>query len=167
MGRTTVAVMAATMTSNPYSRPKEIAPKNTTCELCNRTMPTKDWPSHKNSKKHRQAESAEKAAADNTTGMNNFGADPAGFSPDMGDQITRNAGSTGDAWASSGNKDGWNVSGGFDKNTSSGYGGNNNSGGGGDSRACFTCGETGHQKRDCPQGGSSAGQGCFNCGEDG
>jgi hypothetical protein len=38
-------------------------------------------------------------------------------------------------------------------------------GGGGGDRACYGCGQTGHQKRDCPQG--TGGQACFNCGETG
>jgi cellular nucleic acid-binding protein len=155
------------MASNPYSRPKEIAPLNTTCELCDRTMPTKDWPSHKNSKKHRQAELAEKASSDNKAGINTFGADAAGFTPDNGGETPSNAAAGGDAWGSTGNGDSWNISGGFTTTSSSGYGGGNNTRGGADDRACFNCNEPGHQKRDCPKGSSGGGQGCFNCGEEG
>ena len=41
-----------------------------------------------------------------------------------------------------------------------------NNGGGGGGAACYGCGETGHQKRDCPQGGGGGGGGaCHTCGE--
>ena len=157
----------------------------TTCELCERTMPTKDWTSHKNSKKHRAAEAKEKAANEPAK-ENDFGGDSAGFTADAG-------GVGGDTWGggdtfgttTSGN-DAWGSGGGFDNNASSygntGGGGGDRAcfgcgqtghqkrdcpsgGGGGGDRACFGCGQTGHQKRDCPSGGSGGGQACFNCGE--
>jgi cellular nucleic acid-binding protein len=141
------------LASNPYPRPKEHVAMNTTCELCERTMPTKDWHSHKNSKKHRAAEAKEKGEPD---GVNNngFGGDAAGFTASTNFDTTN----TGD--------DAWGGSGGFNAGTSS-YG--NNTGGGGGDRACFGCGQTGHQKRDCPSGGGGGGGGgaCYGCGEEG
>ena len=63
---------------------------------------------------------------------------------------------------------------GFNTDAHGGFGANPsaNTNGGSDGRACFGCGETGHTKRDCPQGGSgglggSGGQTCYGCGEEG
>jgi cellular nucleic acid-binding protein len=132
----------------------------TTCELCTRTMPTKDWASHKNSKKHREAEAKEKEAAgcNNTT---SFGSDAAGFTAVAGfgaGNDTFGTTTTGnDAWTTSDNDANWGSNAG-----ASTYG---NNAGAGDNRACFGCGNTGHQKRDCPQGGSGGGdRTCFGCG---
>jgi len=41
-----------------------------------------------------------------------------------------------------------------------------NGGGGGGGGACFSCGEEGHMKWDCPTGGGNSGV-CYNCGEEG
>jgi hypothetical protein len=172
MGRGSVALQVSSLASNPYPPPKETTPMFTTCELCDRKMPTKDWASHKNSKKHRAAEAKEKSGSDNanTTG---FGTDSTGFTGDTtgfgsGDTFG-NTTSGGGASNLSGN-DGWGSSGGFDTNgATSGYGTNYNStGGGGGDRACYGCGQTGHQKRDCPQGGSGGSGGdraCYGCGD--
>jgi hypothetical protein len=134
------------MMANPYPRAKEHIPRMTLCELCNRSLPTKDWPGHKNSKKHRQAEAKERGDNDNNN-ANEFAnaANEFGF----GDAFTTTNTSGNDAWGSG---DGFTS-----------Y--NTNSGGGDSDRACFGCGETGHQKRDCPKG--SGGQACYNCGETG
>jgi cellular nucleic acid-binding protein len=133
----------------------------TTCELCTRTMPTKDWAGHKNSKKHHEAEAKEKDAAEgkNTT---SFGGDASEFTADAGsfgagNDTFGNASTGNDTWGMSGNDVTW----GSNAGTST-YG--NNPGTGGD-RACFGCGKTGHQKRDCPQGGSGGGDRvCYGCG---
>jgi cellular nucleic acid-binding protein len=176
MARGTIVAQLSNMASNPYPRPKEHVALVTECELCNRTMPTKDWPSHKNSKKHRQAEAKDKETAEgkgnNTIG---FGGDTAGFTADAGgftaDGAADNSGNSGnDTWATSGNDTAW-GGGDFGNNTNTSTYGNGTGGGGGD-RACFSCGDTGHQKRDCPNGGGGGGYGgggqaCFNCGEDG
>jgi cellular nucleic acid-binding protein len=55
------------VTANPYSfTPREVKSDTTECTVCERTMKTKDWSSHSQSKKHRElkqaAEDAEKAA---------------------------------------------------------------------------------------------------------
>lgn len=167
MARGSVAVQLSGLASNPYPRPKTQVPILTTCELCDKTMFSKDWQGHKNSKKHRKAEAKEKAEADGTD-TNGFGGDFAGFTAETGgfgstgDAFTSTT-TANDAWASSGNDSGW-GSGGFDTSAGTSSNGNNNSGGG--DRACYGCGETGHQKRDCSKGGSGGGdRACFNCGE--
>jgi hypothetical protein len=164
MARGAMAIQLSGLSSNPYPRPKEHIPMNTTCELCDRTMPTKDWPSHKNSKKHRAAEAKENGTATGTNG-NGFGGDAAGFTADGGFGGNDNFGAAtdgNDGWNSTGNDAGWGS--GATTGTSS-YG--NNTGGGGD-RACFGCGQTGHQKRDCPSGGGGGGdRACYGCGETG
>lgn len=137
----------------------------TACELCDRTIFTKDWPAHKNSKKHREAEVKDKAANEPVQ-INGFGGDSGGYTADTGAGA-----SAGDAWGggdtfgttSTADDGGWGAD---DFNTSSGFGGAKTGGGGGD-RACYGCGQTGHQKRDCPSGGGGGGNGCFNCGETG
>lgn len=47
MARGSLATQLSGMAANPYSRPKEHMPDNTTCELCDRTMRTQDWTAHK------------------------------------------------------------------------------------------------------------------------
>lgn len=42
--------------SNPYSPYKHITPEWTECEVCERKLKSKDWNSHRNSKKHRENE---------------------------------------------------------------------------------------------------------------
>jgi cellular nucleic acid-binding protein len=141
----------------------------TECELCDRTMPTKDWNSHKNSKKHRQAEAKEKEGTqgNNATG---FAGDSAGFTADTGGFTADGAAgdfasSDNDAWASSGNNADW-GNGNLGINTDASTFDNNTGGGGGGDRACYGCGEMGHQKRECPKGGGSGGdRACYGCGE--
>lgn len=134
----------------------------TTCELCDRTMPTKDWNGHKNSKKHREAEAKDKVA--NEPEDNAFGGDSAGFTTDTGaaggdphgnGTFTTTTTAGNDAW---GTGDGFNNNAGFTNNTG---------GGGGNDRGCFTCGEQDHQKRECPSNAGGAGRNCFSCGEPG
>jgi cellular nucleic acid-binding protein len=172
MARGTIVAQLSNMASNPYPRPKEHVALVTECEVCNRTMPTKDWPSHKNSKKHRQAEAKDKEAAEgkgnNTIG---FGGDTAGFTADTGGFTVDGAAgdptnSGNDTWATSGNDTAWGGKD-FNTNTDTSTFGNGTGGGGGD-RACFGCGEIGHQKRECPKGGGGGGdRACFSCGDTG
>jgi hypothetical protein len=193
MARGAVATQLSSLASNPYPRPKVQQPYVTTCELCDRSIQTKDWVSHKNSKKHREAEANEKAKTEDTN-TNGFNGDAAGFTADTGgfssgsDAFTTTTSNT-DGWGTSGDNAAWGA-GDFSINTgTSGYANNNSGGGGGRAcfgcgseghqkrdcpqgggggggdRACYGCGETGHQKRDCPKAGSGGGQACFNCGE--
>lgn len=153
MARGTPA-MPAGMSSNPYPKPKEHVPRLTHCELCDRQLPTKDWPAHKNSKKHREAEAKERGETFKSSFT--FGGDANGSN----EFANANDFGSGDAFANTATTDGdgWGV--GVDLSTTKSTNYNN-----GDQRACFNCGETGHQKRDCPQ--ASNNQACFNCGETG
>lgn len=142
-----------TMISNPYPKPKEHIPRLTYCELCDRTLPTKDWQAHKNSKKHREAEAKERGELDAIKNSTDSGGDSTRFGNDIAFGI---AAALGDGE--------WGAGEGFTSTTKpTSY--KDRGGGGGDQRACFGCGETGHQKRDCPKG--SGGQACHNCGETG
>jgi len=46
--------MTTVFGSNPYCSFKEITPEWTLCEVCDRKLKSKDWSSHRNSKKHRE-----------------------------------------------------------------------------------------------------------------
>ena len=164
MARGAVAFQLSGMAANPYPRPKEQVPQLTTCELCNRTIMTRDWIAHKNSKKHRQAEAKEKGETDNANGnANGFGGDASGFTV----ETTANGFGSGGTFSNgtSSGYDTWGSAGGFGSFTAPTYG--NNTGGGGGDRACFSCGQTGHTKRDCPTAGAGGGQACYNCGQTG
>lgn len=165
MARGPPAVLTA-MSSNPYPKPKEYVPRVTQCELCDRKLPTKDWPAHKNSKKHREAEAKERGELGAVKNPTVFGGDVKGFGNENSNEFaSTNEFGSGDAFANATTTDGdgWSTGAGFSTTKSTSH--NNGGGSGGDQRVCFGCGETGHQKRDCPQ--SSSGQGCFNCGETG
>ncbi|KAL5120459.1 hypothetical protein ACEQ8H_001749 [Pleosporales sp. CAS-2024a] len=153
MARAGMTAQLSGMASNPYPAPKVQQPYVTKCELCSRTILTKDWAAHKNSKKHRGAEEKEKEKAHGAHATG-FGGDATDFTAALssgGDAAFPSNTASADPWGSSGNGAG-----------TGGYGGNSSGGGGsGGDRACFGCGETGHQKRDCPKGGTA----CYNCGE--
>ena len=143
MGRVQVQNLPPGMASNPYQGMKVQTPLKTTCELCNRTINTRDWPMHKNSKAHRGLEQAEKDkenAKNNIHSTTAVGADTFGFSRSPVDSNSHGRDNSGGAF-------------GFGNQT-----------GGGD-RACFGCGEIGHSKRDCPHGGGGNAGACFSCGE--
>ena len=158
MGRAQVPNLHPGMASNPYRSMKEQVPLKTLCELCDRTINTRDWPMHKNSKAHRALEQAEmhkenaKASDNNVT--DTWGAEASSFTPDSDFNL---------ASTNSGN-DGWGASDGSNNTFGTSSYGNKTGGGGGD-RACFGCGEVGHTKRDCPKGGASGDRACFGCGE--
>ena len=61
MGRGAVLTMPLGMTSHPYPAARDTVPMYTECEICDKTLLTRDWASHKNSKKHREKETALKA----------------------------------------------------------------------------------------------------------
>ncbi|KAF2868828.1 hypothetical protein BDV95DRAFT_630503 [Massariosphaeria phaeospora] len=162
MARGHGALTASAMVSNPYPRPRETQPINTICEVCTRTIMTKNWQAHKNSKRHRDLEQLERtkeSGIDSAAGSS-FGGDTAFGAPDS---------TTGNGWGGDGGAatDGWGA-----VDSSNGFGGTGGSGtlrggggGGGGGRECFGCGEVGHNKRDCPK--SSGGRACFNCGQTG
>lgn len=145
----------AGMESRPWKAAKEHVPRLTLCELCDRTFNTQDWPAHKNSKKHRALEEGEKAKENK--GTNGWGGDAPGFTADgdAGFDLAP-AKSANDLWTTP-NDAGWGATSG--SGNTSGYG--SKSGGGSGDRACFGCGEVGHNKRECPKGSSQA---CFGCG---
>ncbi|KAF3002576.1 hypothetical protein E8E13_008099 [Curvularia kusanoi] len=166
MGRAQVHNLPPGMPSNPYHTMKERLPLKTLCETCNRTINTRDWPIHKNSKGHRANEQHQKdkengkVTKDSSTA---FGFDTSG---DGGFEIAPTGSFSNDSYGKQAGGSGacfgcGEV--GHNKrdcpSSAGGYGG----GGSGD-RACFGCGEIGHTKRDCPKGGGSA---CYGCGEPG
>jgi cellular nucleic acid-binding protein len=157
-------VLYAPMMANPYHRAKENVPGYTFCELCERKLLTKDWSTHKQSKKHRAAEDKERKTLEEAKNpiatSTGFGGDEFGYA----DPFTATSGN--DGWTATGDttsgNDGWGSGGDFATAKTNGY--TNNGGGGGD-RACYGCGLTGHQKRDCPSGrGGGGNNACFNCG---
>jgi cellular nucleic acid-binding protein len=82
-GKSSVVVQA--MAPNPYASARDIQPLKTTCEICERTIFTKDWPAHKNSKAHRKLEDDIKdkenapAAGSNFTGGDWTGGESSGL----------------------------------------------------------------------------------------
>jgi cellular nucleic acid-binding protein len=164
MARGPTAVFS-NMVSNPYPKAKEHVARISLCELCDREILTKDWNGHKNSKKHCEAEAKEREElekAKNPAGT--FGGDATSFGGGNEFSGTNEFGSGGDTFggATTTANDGWGSAGDFSTANTTSY---NSNGGGGD-RACFGCGQTGHQKRDCPSGGGGGGgdRACFGCG---
>jgi hypothetical protein len=194
MARGPTAVMS-NLVANPYPKAKEHVARMSLCELCDRQILTKDWISHKNSKKHRAAEAKEHEELEKSKNPgDSFGGDATGFSDSNGFSSTNefanvnNEFGGGDTFgdATTTTNDGWGSTGDFTTTNISSHNNNGGSdrtcygcgqtghqkrdcpsgaggGGGGGDRACYGCGQIGHQKRDCPQG--SGGQACFNCSE--
>jgi cellular nucleic acid-binding protein len=143
--------MPSTMVANPYGKPRDIQPTHTTCELCDRTIKTKDWNAHKNSKAHRKKEEDLKPKENRAVGFGDTsGNDVFGTEPAWGNDV---GGEQDVGWGVGGGDSGFGDSSGFGASST------NTRGGGG---ACYGCGEMGHSKRDCPKG---SGRGaCYNCG---
>jgi hypothetical protein len=104
---------------NPYPPCKEKAPDFFECELCHRSIPSKHWPEHKNSKKHRAKEDEERRgkSKENFNSTGNTGYVVEGFGGLEG------------AWVQA----------------TPDLGGGSR---GADDRACHGCNEVGHIKRD-------------------
>lgn len=113
--------------SNPYPQARDKDPDNFLCELCDRTIGSKDWSAHKNSKKHRALEDEERRAK---------------LKENVGPVVV-DAESTGTAPEDKANEE-----------SSGGQGGRTKArtiplyARGDDSRTCHGCGEEGHIKRD-------------------
>lgn len=161
MGRAQVLNIHPGMASNPYQGMKEQVPLKTLCELCNRTLNTRDWPVHKNSKAHRALEEKEKGKENGQARSNHYSTGWGGDASAMPADDGLNFASTPSGI------NGWGT---FANSTNSfdpsGYGKQTGGGGGGD-RACYGCGQTGHTKRDCPTGGAGGDRACYGCGETG
>ena len=194
MGRAQVYNLPPGMASNPYQGMKVQTPLKTTCELCNRTFNTRDWPMHKNSKAHLALEQAEK---DKENAKNNvhatteygFSFSPVDFNSNGKDAFTKSGGADFGFGSQTGGGDracfGCGETGHSKRDCPHGGGGGTGdracyscgevghskkdcpSGGGSTDRACYGCGEVGHNKRDCPSAAPGGGQVCFNCGEEG
>jgi cellular nucleic acid-binding protein len=46
--------MSKTFDNNPYQGAKEVIPEWTECDVCNRKLKSKDWASHRTSRKHQE-----------------------------------------------------------------------------------------------------------------
>ncbi|KAF2737166.1 hypothetical protein EJ04DRAFT_594089 [Polyplosphaeria fusca] len=141
--------------SNPYPQPKDVKSCFTTCEVCDRSLMSKDWVPHKNSKKHRALEQAEKDKENGKTvgaGINESNAWGDGGN-DTAQTWGDGGNDTAQAWGDGGADNGGTTDNAFGNGADTGdkkFGG-----------ACYGCGQEGHSKRNCPN--SSGGQGCFNC----
>jgi cellular nucleic acid-binding protein len=151
-------LLAQGMVSHPYPMAKDTQPLRTTCELCDRTFPSKDWTGHKNGKAHQEREKAEQAEETRKlAAANGDRFDTGGFTPDtgFGGGDAGSWGAAGDdttAWGSgSGDTTNFastNFGASNDFSSGSGVRGGGRAQGSGPG-ACYGCGEVGHNKRDC------------------
>lgn len=98
--------------SRPYAAAKDIQGRKVTCESCDRTMTSKDWPSHERSKKHvelkEKAIRAEQEAKITEQRIDDWvgDQDDSGASENRADQATDNGGWDADATATGDNTNG-------------------------------------------------------------
>ena len=129
---------------------KDTQPLRTTCELCDRTFPSKDWTGHKNGKAHQEREKADQAEEmRKLAAANGNGFAVEDFTPDAGF-----GGGDSGSWGASGHDStAWGGGPGGSGDTTDFSGGGGMRGGGrpqgGGPGACYGCGEVGHNKRDC------------------
>lgn len=158
------------MANNPYASFSTPVPRNTFCEICERDLATKDWNSHKTSKKHRAAEKKtkddEEAAKEAEKKANQpvFDDSDNTNSKTWADQSNdaAAAGFTAEATTGSGDAGGWSMDDAFAKAEADG----NVSGDKGRGDGCFKCHKSGHFARECPNAPPQP-KGCFNCGQEG
>ncbi len=165
MARGLATEQRSNLPSNPYPRAKVQSALYTHCEVCDRTFMSRDWSAHKSSKKHRQAEAKQNPQAEHANAYG-FGDGASTFASNNNFSKSNNDFGSGETFTTDLGADngGWGSGDNFTTDFGASSGNVNN--GGGD-RACFGCGQTGHQKRDCPSAGSGGGQACFGCGQTG
>lgn len=140
------------MESHRYNPSRERVGIMTHCETCEITMKTRDWNSHRQGKKHREA-TAKVAQAEQDAKAALEAERLAAVAAERGDQT----------WGDEANEAAAN-----DFSDFSTFNGNGNkTNGGGSGRACHNCGQEGHFSKECPSKRSGGGRACHNCGQEG